>query len=443
MTSSGVKGSDAKIPSKYLSYTKSLSDTRTDVLEIRPMTPPAMDITANGNNMLSFELPNIDKSFLLSDTVYLSGSIQVNITSTNVGDTYANLQPAIPKIFTILRQHRFRVGGQIVDECTNSNINCLDWNVKSNSIEDLQIQPFGDGSFIAGTVVPAYRAFRIALQYHDAHLFGISRTSKNPNEADVHAIPLWMMPKNQLDIFFDVPNNVVSQISSYAALGTLTASYQLNNLHLETYWLQSESLANKVRAQGWAATFRSTLPYTVSVNPQLAGTTLSVQIPSSYNSVSHIMAVIQRPGDLLDLKLAARKFLGSVELLIPTSTQIRVNSVQVFQEPLANNGSDLQREMNKLHPESRSSSFIMSGSFAAVNGAPDSRNLIYGLKVGRDYEGDSGGLLSGYRTDAATGSIVVEFQFSGAIATQSVLNAFVSYARYVQVAPNGAISVRY
>jgi len=181
----------------------------------------------------------------------------------------------------------------------------------------------------------------------------------------------------------------------------------------------------------------------VSVNPQLAGTTLSVQIPSSYNSVSHIMAVIQRPGDLLDLKLAARKFLGSVELLIPTSTQIRVNSVQVFQEPLANNGSDLQREMNKLHPESRSSSFIMSGSFAAVNGAPDSRNLIYGLKVGRDYEGDSGGLLSGYRTDAATGSIVVEFQFSGAIATQSVLNAFVSYARYVQVAPNGAISVRY
>jgi hypothetical protein len=124
----------------------------------------------------------------------------------------------------------------------------------------------------------------------------------------------------------------------------------------------------------------------VAINPQLAGTTLSVQIPSAYNSVSHIMAVIQRPADLIDLKNANRKFLGTAELGIPTSTQIRVNSVQVFQEPLGNNGSDLQRELNKIHPESRTSSFVMNGSFAAVNGAANSQNLIYGLKVGRDYE---------------------------------------------------------
>ena len=155
------------------------------------------------------------------------------------------------------------------------------------------------------------------------------------------------------------------------------------------------------------------------------------------------MAVIQRPGDLIDLAQNFRKFIGSSELGIPTSTQVRVNSVQVFQEALGNNGSDLQREMNKIHPESRTSSFIMSPYYAGVNGVANSGNLIYALKVGRDYEGDSGGLLSGYRTDAAVGSIVVEFQFSNAITTASVFNAFVTYARYVQVAPNGAITVKY
>ena len=99
--------------------------------------------------------------------------------------------------------------------------------------------------------------------------------------------------------------------------------------------------------------------------------------------------------------------------------------------------------MNKIHPESRTSSFIMNSFYAGVNGATNSSNLTYALKVGRDYEGDSGGLLSGYRTDAAVGSIVVEFQFSNAIITASVFNAFVTYARYVQVAPNGAITVKY
>jgi len=160
---SASKGSDAKVPDKYLSYTKSLSDASTTVLEVRPITPPYMDITGNGNNMLSFSFPNNPDQFLLSDTVFLSGSIQINITSDDEKDTFAELKPAIPKLFTILQQHRFRVGGQIVDECTNSNLNCLHWNCKTNSIEDLQIQPYGDGSFIAGQTAPAYRAFRIPL----------------------------------------------------------------------------------------------------------------------------------------------------------------------------------------------------------------------------------------------------------------------------------------
>jgi len=239
-----------------------------------------------------------------------------------------------------------------------------------------------------------------------------------------------------------LPVNVVSR-ANVTPDGTLTPSYQLNNLHLETYWLSSPSLAQRVKSQGWSAVFRSSLPLILGLNPVGANTTITVKIPSSFNSVSHIMAVIQRPADLINLTNANRKFLGSVELGIPSSTQVRVNSIQVFQEPLQNNGSDLQRELNKIHPESRTSSFVMNGSYAAVNGAADSRNLIYGLKVGRDYEADSGGLLSGYQTSAAVGSILVEFQFSNAIATQSVLNAWVTYARYFQVNPNGAISVKY
>jgi hypothetical protein len=439
------KGSDARIPSKYLSYEKTISDTRTDVIEVRPVTSPNMYMQPSGsNNMLSFNLPNNPEQFLLSDSLYLSGNIQINMTTHDEKDTFAKLKPSISKLFTILRRHSFRVGGQLVDECLNSNINCLHWNVKSNSLEDLQIKPYGEGHAWAGQTAPAYRAFCIPLYLHDSFLFGVPRATKDLNAADVHVIPLWMMAKNQLEIYFDNPMNVVSYDASYTPEGTVfTPSYQLSNLHLETYWLRSPSLSAKVRTQGWAATFRASLPVTIAVQPQLAGTTLSIQIPSSFNSVSHIMAVIQRPGDLIDLSVLNRKFLGSPELGIPTSTQVRVNSIQVFQEPLGNNGSDLQRELNKIHPESRTSSFIMNSGYACVNGDATSEHLIYGLKVGRDYEGDSGGLLSGYRTDAAVGSIVVEFQFSKPIETASVFNAFVTYARYIQVVPNGAISVKY
>jgi hypothetical protein len=257
-------------------------------------------------------------------------------------------------------------------------------------------------------------------------------------------MPIWMMPKNQLDIYFDNPINVVSHDPEYSPEGkVLTPSYQLNNLHLETYWLSSPSLSQRVRSQGWSAVFRSSLPLTIGIAPQGANTKFTVQIPTSFNSVSHIMAVIQRPEDLIDLAIPNRKFLGSPELGIPTRTQVLVNSVQVYQEPLNNNGSDLQRELNKIHPESRTSTFVMSGSYAGVNGAANSQNLIYALKVGSDYEADSGGLLSGFATSGATGGIVVEFTWQNAVVTQSVLNAWVTYARYFQVAPNGAISVRY
>ena len=223
-SSSGAKGSDAKIPAKYLSYEKKISDTRTDVIEVRPVTSPVMDMQPSGsNNMLSFNLPNNEDYFLLSDSVYLSGLIQVDITSTDADDTFALLKPEIPRIFTILQSHRFRVGGQVVDECLNSNLNCIHWNVKSNSLEDLQIQPYGDGSYIAGATTKAYRAFRIPLQLHDSFLFGVARASKSLNEADVHAIPLWMMGKNQLDIYFDNPTYVVNHANGYDPEGKLPA----------------------------------------------------------------------------------------------------------------------------------------------------------------------------------------------------------------------------
>ena len=137
-SSSGSKGSDAKIPAKYLSYEKKISDTRTDVIEVRPVTSSVMDMQPSGsNNMLSFNLPNNEDYFLLSDSVYVSGLIQVNITSTDAEDTFENLRPGSPKIFTILQSHRFRVGSQVIDECLNSNLNCIHWNVKFNDLEEL------------------------------------------------------------------------------------------------------------------------------------------------------------------------------------------------------------------------------------------------------------------------------------------------------------------
>ena len=91
--------------------------------------------------------------------------------------------------------------------------------------------------------------------------------------------------------------------------------------------MESPSLYAAVISQGWSATFRSSLYFTANIQPQLAGTTLSIQIPSSFNSVSHIMGIIQRPADLTDLKQPNRKFLGSPELGIPTSVSTAFKSL--------------------------------------------------------------------------------------------------------------------
>jgi hypothetical protein len=439
----GTKGLVGRVPDKYLSYKKERSDVKTTVLEIRPQTSSTMNIDGSQNNMLQFYLPNNPGMFLLCDTIFLSGNVQATIASTSGSDTYALLKPGITNLLSILQRHEFKVGSQLVDECRSSNLNCLHWQCKTNSLEDLQNVPYGQCSYITGATAAAYRAFRIPLQNHDSELFGVGRVMKDFSKDDVHAIPLWLVAKNELNIWFDYPANVVSMDPTYSQVGTLTPSYQLQNLHLETYWMESPSLWSQVTSQGWSATFRSSLYFTANIQPQLSGTTLSIQIPSSFNSVSHIMGIIQRPADLTDLKQPNRKFQGSSELGIPTSTQVRINSIQVYQEPLGNNGSDLQRELNKLHPESRTSSAIMSASYAAVNGASNSTNLIYGLKIGADYVGDSGGLLSGAPTSNWVGAIVVELQFSSAITTASVLNSWLMYDRYFSIAPNGAIMVKY
>src|SRR5690606_7276846 len=91
MSRAATKGSDARIPSKYLSYEKTISDTRTDVIEVRPVTSPNMDMQPSGsNNLLSFNLPNNPDQFLLSDSLYLSGNIQINMTSDDEKDTFAD-----------------------------------------------------------------------------------------------------------------------------------------------------------------------------------------------------------------------------------------------------------------------------------------------------------------------------------------------------------------
>jgi hypothetical protein len=84
-----------------------------------------MNIDGSQNNMIQLCFPNNPGMFLLCGSVYLSGSVQANITSSNGGDTYVLVQPAINNLLAILPRHEFKVGSQLVDECRNSNLNCL------------------------------------------------------------------------------------------------------------------------------------------------------------------------------------------------------------------------------------------------------------------------------------------------------------------------------
>lgn len=105
---------------------------------------------------------------------------------------------------------------------------------------------------------------------------------KDTRKDDVHAIPLWMVAKNELNIWFDYPANVVSQDPTYSPVGTLTTLDQLQNLHLETYGLESPSLYAQVMSQGWSATFRSSLYFTANVQPQLADS-VQLQLGFAYH----------------------------------------------------------------------------------------------------------------------------------------------------------------
>lgn len=150
------------------------------------------------------------------------------------------------------------------------------------------------------------------------------------------------------------------------------------------------------------------------------------------------MLCFQQQDDLTDVENADRISNLSDELSEITSAQLLVNSVTRYQEPLVQ--QQVRDELIKIHgPMTLYSDWVGEADLAVAN---STRNLI-SLLAGRDYPDERDGLLSGTKTLTATGGLVAEITFTDALTSQHQVTTFLSYARNLQVSPDGNFLVTY
>ena len=238
----------------------------------------------------------------------------------------------------------------------------------------------------------------------------------------------------QLDIYFRAPNRVINYDPLYTAVGTLTPTYTLSNLRLNLLYMYSDGFYNEVSRIGWSASFRAQYWSQQPLAPLTAGSQYTLQIPSNYQSVSHLMLRIQRQADLTNMQLPLRAFQSSPELSTVTSWQVLFNSNTVFQEPLV--GEDLLRELTLTHPEARASDVINSDSFLGVNSTSSASNLILVTRLAPMYPGDTGSLVSGVASASAVGSTIINFTLAANLTSTSIVNCWLTYLRHISIGPS-------
>lgn len=328
---SAPKGDLPAVPARYKTFPCKISDVSSEVREHFPISGSSV-LLETGQTQTTFEIPNVSAHLYLGKTT-INGDIQMAFTSTSTSDTWSAVQIGCPNLITAISSIEFFCNGtRMFEQYSAQYLNALMWNLKTNSLEDLQIQPYSAAPWISGSTGPSFKSFTLNLNYRDNMFGGCPNMLKNWDMSTPQLIPLYIMPKITVVITWSNTNTFVSTYPGYTPVGTLSTQTTLQNLHMELYLVSSKSLMNYIQQNGWSSCFQSYAALTSTIPPTPALNELSLQIPSSYASLSHVLGNFQRQGDLINLALPNRCFVGSPEIDNCGSVNVRRNSDETMSE---------------------------------------------------------------------------------------------------------------
>lgn len=427
---------NARIPRRY-KHTPTQVSAIDETRKVKVRGSFLGEINPAQSNKISWILPNRrDLPFLDFSSIELVGEIQVSAESDGVGEDYDYLQPSVGGDYTgvnlIVDRMQTFIGSSLLDESLNQKLlSSMNIGLKTNPIWRLTQEPYENaGKALTGDTAATWRKFRMRLAYRNAELYG--STSEVLLSQDF-IIPVSIAPKIQLDLFFSPPEQIVSV--NPAAIGTITnVTYKLRNLELDCLYLDSKVLRQQLASPiPWSVTWDAHL-YSEQAIPAGTSGKISLNLPSSYQQLSHVMTIFQKNNDQNDTTVANRIINASDELTEIQSANCRVNGINRYLEHL--HAVDVYREIIRLHPSAEFSDFINT-DVATLNST--SNYLL--MLCGKDYPDPS--LLSGINSATSTGSVIVEVTYASALTSNHSARSFLSYARNLAIQSNGNSSLTF
>lgn len=402
-------------------------------------TDIAVGATQSGQKV-SFVMDHTGDAFLQCSSVFLVGELKIGTTGT-----YATDKASICDVKQILDRFTFNIGGTSIIEQKNCDVNILHSNLSGSGyvrgaagadfalvdplqMPDYKYVPDGQAVFQTGNTANTVYKFRIRLQYKPTELFGPAEGFRSKQIDTNVMLPLSLLPKAVLDIYFRPAHRCVSGATSTA---TSTYSYTLSNLRLDTQHVFLPHLLNKIKSQGGCShLFEHHLHVSLGIAGAItAGTTITDNIQVSRTSVNHLMGRIRADADLTDVQLPNRNIFS--DDLGYTALNCWKSNQRVYTEDLDSQG--LLRQVQLAHPEAKTSSFTNSTAFH------DGPRCTYLVRVANDFFDPS--MPTGDNAAKKNTGYQVVHTFDANTTAGSTIDTWVSHNRSFTYNLNGYVAV--
>lgn len=444
-----TKNSLENVPARYLRFKTGISEVKQDFRSIRPVSGSSLDLSEPVSKT-TIQLPN--NGFLVANRCSINGEILIDIKSTSGSDTFANLKPSCPNLTPLFTRFLMTAGGiQIHDQLAMQQLNPLMFSLKSNSIEDLAYSVYGNAEYTTGATAASWKRFKLPVAQKSNQLFGYQENMKSWSSADVILLPLFMLPPITIEVYFSLPSQFVSRDPTYTPVGTLTAQAQVRNLIFDMYLVYAPSLESYYRRNGFSCVYQAYQPVSFNIPPTPANSQITIQLPSSFASLSHVIGQFQIASDLTDLSKVSRAFQGSAQIDGPSSVNILLNSDRRFTQDLdqgSTAGLEQQNLVTLFYESARTSNFIQNFAYSGIK-TNQAVNYVLCLPTAYDFQTSNDDpysgkqLIAGWASANATGGINITIQFNAALTVPHLFNCFLVYNKFFSCSPRGDVKVRY
>lgn len=392
------------VPPEYFSKLKPSCKAFEKVIKIQPLQTAFSSQTVPVK--ITVDLPNIN--FRLSE-IYLEAAVTVNISSTDVKDTYAAVQPTICQWgASMVNQVRLTSGSTEVlnYRAVNTRYNWQQ-NLMTNSLYR-NGETYNNVTPVVYTALAQYQTFRFPLSALPTDFFSLENG----------IWPGQHVKRCALEVYWEAPQYFI-----YAAgtiVGTLTFSYAVTGFNVQVICVSDPTLDQMISTRGMCINY---LEFYWFQQPITTAAQQVIQVPISFSSVRGILYGIRRVADLTSQTLATKLQLMSSECTDPVSCDLRINS-QKRQDDVFIGAEQLVPETWRIFPIAKFADYYNT---LAVNKTTHS---MYGLLAGQAY---CTSCISGLDSQNITSQLYLEFTLTSALSTASILDIFIIHDRAITI----------